>query len=398
MAERKQNRRLTLAIGRPPLGLETWGRIYRATHRGKPAALVYVRDSDGKRRRVLRTGRTAAEAERLLTATLRVRLKVAEEIITPESTLGFVAPLWIEEVKRDDRAAATIKRYRSTIRSHVEPVRDMRVRECTTPRLQRLVNDVADSSGPGAARMLIVVLKGMFGLAGRHGAIRENPVAFVKGPARKHNVVVAPGLEEIHRLGELLAQHDRRLIRGGTALRDLGDIGDLLIGTGARINEILAITWPHVDFDERRVAIVATVTQVEGGGLEIQPFPKTEKSRRRLKLPGFAWEVLERRRQSAYCELVFPSSTGTPRWAENVRLQWANALRGTELEGMTPKACRKAVATYLDSCEDSEAAAEQLGHGTKKVTERYYIPEKLDRADYSDRLARLGSPRKSRTY
>lgn len=138
----------------------------------------------------------------------------------------------------------------------------------------------------------------------------------------------------------------------------------MLIATGARIGEILALRWSDVDFAGRTVTIEATVVRIAGKGVVIQEHPKSESSNRRLKLPLFAMDLLTRRRIDAYSELVFPSSTGTPRWPENIRTQWANAVRGTDLEWMTTRSCRKGVAAYLEAAVDIEAAKEQLGHSS----------------------------------
>lgn len=376
--------------GRPPLELESWGRMQRLLRNGKPAALVYFRDGDGKRRKMIRTGRTYAEAERNLTKALKERLTPTFEILTRESTLGALAAHWMDDIKREEKAIATVVRYASTIRSHVEPSAELRLHECSVPRLQRLVNGVADKSGPGAARMLIVVLNGMFSLAVRHGALDTSPATMLKGPPRRRKEVVAPTLDEIHLLRELLAAHDRRESSRGLVIRDLGDIGDILIATGARIGEVLALRWRDVDLGNRTVTIRATIIRSPGQGAIIQERPKTDSSTRRLKLPTFALEVLTRRRLDAYCDLVFPASGGAVRWPENIRTQWALAVRGTELEWMTPTSCRKAVATYLEAAEDIEAASEQLGHSSSRITSRFYVPQKIDRSDFSMRLDALG--------
>jgi integrase len=125
------------------------------------------------------------------------------------------------------------------------------------------------------------------------------------------------------------------------------------------------------------------------GGMYIQEHPKSESSNRRLKLPLFAMDLLTRRRIDAYSELVFPSSTGTPRWPENIRTQWANAVRGTDLEWMTTRSCRKGVAAYLEAAVDIEAAKEQLGHSSSRITAKFYVPAKIDRLDNSGHLDQL---------
>lgn len=51
--------------------------------------------------------------------------------------------------------------------------------------------------------------------------------------------------------------------------------------------------------------------------------------------------------------------------------------------------CRKAVATHLEEAEDIEAASEQLGHSSSRITSRSYAPAKIDRSDFSSHLDAL---------
>ncbi|MER7445355.1 site-specific integrase [Microbacterium sp. NPDC097977] len=142
----------------------------------------------------------------------------------------------------------------------------------------------------------------------------------------------------------------------------------MLLGTECRPGEALALRWDDVDLEGGWITIEGTVTRVAGVGLIPQEAPKSEASRRKLALPRFVLDALVRRRVNAYCEWVFPSAVGTLRWPENVRQQWNVALRGTGVEWMTPKDCRKAVATILGV----EAAREQLGHSPdSNVTSRH---------------------------
>jgi len=115
----------------------------------------------------------------------------------------------------------------------------------------------------------------------------------------------------------------------------------------------------------------------------VQDFPKAESSVRELTLPRFALDMLARRRIDAYSELVFPSANGGPRWPENVRYQWTQALLTSEIDWMTPKSGRGAVATLLRNEVDIDAAKEQLGHSDWRVTDRHYTPKQISRPDRS---------------
>nr|WP_172582523.1 site-specific integrase [Subtercola boreus] len=238
---------------------------------------------------------------------------------------------------------------------------------------------VATTSGPAQARMLAVVLAGMLQLAVRHGAAESNAAAELRPPAVERSEVRAPSIDDIRTLRTALQAYDRIPGIRGDSVHDLADLADVLVATGCRIGEALALRWDDVSIDDGRVTISATVTRIPGRGLERQEHPKTESSNRTLALPSFARDVLVRRRVAAYSEWVFPSANGTLRWPENVRTQWASALKGSTVAWITTKSCRKAVATLLKATDGLDAAKEQLGHSDVGVTSRHYVEQVLER-------------------
>jgi len=369
---------------RPPLVLETWGKIRRTTVAGKPTAVAYFRDSDGVTRKMQRQGSTGAAAERALVTALRDRVTPTTEALTRESTLSELASEWLAEIEKQGKAVATLARYRSTVRAHInEHVGGVRIREATAPRLQRLVDRVAEKSGHAQARMLGVVLAGMMSLAVRYGAVPASTAAELRLPERQKIIVRAPKVGEVRELRRALRAYDAVPAHRDGSVHDLAVFGDILLGTGCRPGEALALRWEDVDLEGGWITIEGTVTRVAGVGLIRQEAPKSEASRRKLALPRFVLDALVQRRVDAYCEWVFPSAVGTLRWPENVRQQWNSAVRGTGVEWMTPKDCRKAVATILGV----DDAREQLGHSRDStVTSRHYVEKPLERPDQAARL------------
>lgn len=369
-------------MGRPPLILETWGRIRRTTIGGKPAAVAYYRDSDGVTRKMQRQGPTPAAAERALTEALRDRVAPTGEAITRESTLAELAKVWLLEIEAQGKATSTVERYRSTVHSCInEHVGAVRIREATAPRLQRIVDRVAERT-PAQARMLGVVLSGMMSLAVRYGAAPHSTADELRMPERAEDEVRAPSVDEIRALRVAMAAYDAKPAHRDGSIRDLAALVDVMIGTGCRPGEALALRWDDVDLSEGKVLLNATVVRVPGEGLVRQEKPKSEASRRKLTLPGFVVDMLTARRVGSYSEWVFPSATGTLRWPENVRVQWKTAVTGTRVAWMTPKSCRKAVATVLGV----EAAQLQLGHADPAVTSRHYVEKPLERPDMASKL------------
>lgn len=315
---------------------------------GKDTAVAYYRDSDGVTRKMQRQGSTPAEAERNLTKALRDRVAPTGEQITRESTLSALAEEWLDEVRAEKKAIATVARYESTVRAQInEHVGKVRIREASPPRLQRILDRVAVNSGPAQARMLGVVLAGMMSLAVRYGAATSNTADELRVPQREKAAVRAPTIKDVWALRGAMAAFDKSPTHRDGSLRDLADFTDLLLGTGCRPGEALALRWDDLDLGKGFVTISATIVRSAGQGLVRQEAPKSERSRRKLALPGFVLDAFAKRRVEAYCEWVFPSAVGTLRWPENVRVQWRAAIRETSVEWMTPKDCRKAVATVL---------------------------------------------------
>jgi integrase len=65
---------------------------------------------------------------------------------------------------------------------------------------------------------------------------------------------------------------------------DLPELVRFLLGTGCRIREALALTWPNVDLERHLINIDTTLIRVKGQGLLIKR-PKTKSSIRVLRVP-----------------------------------------------------------------------------------------------------------------
>lgn len=364
-------------MARPPLVLETWGRIRRTMIAGKPTAVAYYRDSDGVTRKMQRQGSTPAAAERALVEAMKQRLAPAGEDLTADRTVRQASAKWLDEPERDDLAIATLRRYRGVLNTIVaKGLGDVRLGEATVPRVDRFLKRVTEENGPSTAKTARTLLQHVFALAVRHGAIRSNPVRDTARIVQPKRLVVAPGVEDVRALRWIMHAYDTTPDkRGAQRVADLGDLLDMFIATGARTAEVLALRWSDIDLEATppTVSIRGTVVLGADGKVMVQDHPKTDASRRTLRLPPFAAAMLTRRRVESYCEWVFPSSTGTLRWPHNLRRSWREAVDGTPYVEVTPRSLRKAVATHLRDTVGVEVAKDQLGHASDSVTRKHYI-------------------------
>lgn len=364
-------------MGRPPLILETYGKIRRTTIHGQPSAVAHYRDSDGTTRKMQRQGKTPADAERKLVEAMKARLAPSRSDLSGDSTIGELSVLWWAETINRDLAPGTIVRYREALDRYVLKGRgDVRLREASVPSLDRLLKVIQTKNGSANAKLANVVLSGMFSLAVRHGALSSNPMRDVGRIISKKVAVVAPDLATVFNIRARLHEWDAGPDHyGRPRSTDLGDVADMMIATGLRTGEVLALKWSDVNLGPTAATVTISHTIALGldGRLTFQEFPKSESSNRTLTLPPFAAEMLLRRRVAAISEWLFPSGTDTWRSPNNFRTMWRSAIKGTEHEGVSPKAFRKAVATLIDQRLGRRAASDQLGHASEQITADHYI-------------------------
>lgn len=371
---------------RAPLPLEAWGKIRRTTtSAGTPAAVAYYRDLDGKRRRLLRTGPTGKKAEIALEQALRERLTPTDAYLTPTSTMTDLAEEWVRDLKKSKKSPSTIRRYESVVETRVKNgMGDIRIAEATVPRLQRVIN-LTEAESIAQARILGFILSGMMGLAVRQGVAKTNTAKSLRLPMQEQKDVRVPTVNELRELRALLSAYDQGKQQRGDSIRDLGQIADMMLATGARIGEVLALQWDDFNIGAWTITIQSTLVSEPGKGLVRRP-PKTRSSVRTLTLPEFIHPMLSARYETAKIAWIFPSATGQPRWPENIRNQWNVATKGSSVEWIGPHDLRKAVATALGT----EAARDQLGHATISVTDKHYIEKVTARPDQSQTLEQFG--------
>lgn len=363
---------------RPPLELESWGKVTRFELNGKPAARAYFRDATGARKRMVRTGSTPTNAERALVRAIKDELKLVDDTdgqLSRTSTIKKLSEEWYEERKLEGIKPGSLRTYKNALTRHILPgLGEVRLHEVTVPRMDRFVKALVKSSGAASATTARVVLKGMFALAVRHGAMTTNPMPDTAPVALKRAKPVAPAKDLVIDIRTKFLEWDRTPTkRGLERTTKLLDACDMLTGTGMRTGEILALQWGDVDLDAGTVSISRTIAVDEDGKHFLQDETKRDDSERTLYLPRPVVLMLERRYRTRKSEFVFPSSTGTFWHPNNFRTVWRNALAGSEHVGVTPKSFRKLVATTLQRALGSRAAGDQLGHSSEKTTETFYI-------------------------
>jgi integrase len=187
-----------------------------------------------------------------------------------------------------------------------------------------------------------VVTGAMLDVAVECGALASNPVRgsiSVSRPKTAAPSLTDTDLESVRSAVRAWMAEGRP---GPKASGDMADVIELMIATGARIGEVLALRWGDVDLGARRVLICGTIKTETSKGTYWKPLPVT----RVVTLPGFAVHVLHQRRTRETenpIDAVFPTRNGTWQQVNNVERRWRQIRKHAGLDWVTPGAFRHSV-------------------------------------------------------
>lgn len=388
-----------MARGRPPTALGTWGAIRtKRVREGAYRSRTRIRDKDGVTREVTATGTTKAAAERALREKLVDRATPTRQAITGDTTVSKLASLWLKYLREEGRIeATTINEYERVLSKVVIPeLGGLRLREITTSRLDLFLVRLRATS-TSRQRKTKVVMGAMLGMAVRHDALAVNPVQQTSRIHREKSETRSLTPEDLDTVRTALRAWTAKQRPGPRASSDMADIIDLMLATGARIGEILALRWADVALDATRpnLTINGTVKTEPTKGTYRKASPKSDASVRTVVLPDFAIAMLERRQAAARenaNDAVFPTRNGTWQQVNNVERRWRQIRKDTGLEWVTPHTFRKTVATLISERVDAETASQQLGHSSPAITREFYISKPAIAADVAHVLDELAGP------
>jgi integrase len=361
---------------------------------GQVRAVAQFRDYDGRTRQIERVASSATSARNRLREAARDRGRTdAESEIGPTTVVSALAEVWYAElvtaVKAGDRSPGTARLYRDRLDNQVIPsIGSLRLREVTVSRVDRVLKATTERNGPAVAKATRAVLSGMFGLAVRHDAVPGNPVREVAAIRQRPRERRTLTLAEVRDLRAKLATDPRAVGQ------DLPDLVDILLATGLRIGEAVAVTWSAVDLDARTVEVTGTVVRVIGHGLTIKAKPKSRSGRRIVELPAWAVVVLRDRRDrlpTNEWDVVLPSPSGRLRDPSNTQHHLRQALTRAGYPDVTSHAFRRTVATLMDLAGlSARAAADQLGHAKVSMTTDVYFGRRVASTGAAAVLSAIG--------
>ena len=260
------------------------------------------------------------------------------------STVGELVEEWLgtlrirDEQQSDGLAARTFEQYRDISRTHIIPalgrakVKDLK--KAQVEKWLRSMEGTAYTKGrstrtysANTLRLCRVVLGMALKWANSEGLVSGNVAREAKPPGGRPR-------PEKHALSEEQAGKLIEATRGS----DLGALWALMVTTGLRRGEALGLRWR--DYDGESITVTSQL-KIEGGRVTRGDL-KTERSKRRLRLPDFLVADLEAHRarqvESAKAggrlapDLIFTNSQGSHIRPDNLQKRFASACRKAGIE------------------------------------------------------------------
>lgn len=355
------------------------GRLTEWSASGKHFAATYVRDADGKRRRVERSSEKSTEdARRILQRHLaKRRAPLAGQIVTDKTSLSELFDIWIEtKAAVDGVSQQTADQYRAVWKVHGEDqLGALRVTELPASRANARLQQMGSTT---QAKRLRMILSGMCGLAVRYDVLSVNPLREARTVRTVRKATRAATSAEFERVRAAVVSYANRSRSGPRPGRLLPAFVELLAATGCRPNEVLAVRWSEVDLLGDPATVVITGTMIDHGRIAGKPlhrqdFRKGGAAPHTVVLPGFGVEALTSLIGESGMEgPVFANREGGWVSLANMRRSLRAALP-EDLAWVTPHSFRRTVATVVRDALGAELAQQQLSHAKLATTEAHYL-------------------------
>lgn len=269
--------------------------------------------------------------------------------ITPDLKLAELVDDWLQRLRKEGRLeGTTICEYERVLRILVIPeLGGRRLDELAPEQVNALLADLGDRS-VNRQRKAKVVLGAMLDTAVAAGALGANPVRgslTISRPAPSQASLSPGEVADVQAAVHACLGKERP---GPRSSRDMSDIIELMLTTGARIGEVLALRWREIDLDARSIELNATIKTESGMGT----YRKVLLRPRTVALPESMTLLLGRRQRvmpANQLGAVFPTRNGTWQQVNNVERRWRQIRREAGLDWITPDHFRRsAVAGILE--------------------------------------------------
>lgn len=289
---------------------------------------------NGKRKDVY--GATRREAAERLTK-LQRDIQAGLPVVKETQTVGQYLTSWLTTIEPHLRPRS-YTRYAEAVRLHLIPtLGNLKLAKLTAQHIERFyAAQLKEGQAPSSVARTHAVLHKALADAERLEVVQRNVASLVRAPRAERKDM------------KTFTPEQARIFLNGIQGEPLEAFYVLCLTTGLRRGEALALHWQDVDLEKGTASIRYTLQDLKEGVFAFAP-PKTDKSRRFVKLTQLAVVALKRQRErqeeqkrlvgDAWKEqgLVFTTAIGGPvRGNHILQREFAPTLRAPRLAQAPP--------------------------------------------------------------
>ena len=258
---------------------------------------------------------------------------------------------WMNQYKRTSVKETSYNNYQNLYSCYVQPsLGKKHLKQIKPVHIQRLFNDLSQKGlSAGTLSSVKALLSAVFQTAVHNDLVVKNACTGVKLPAAKAE---EPRVLTIDEQVILLNHMDKE------RWQTYAPLITVMLATGLRLGEALALTWDCVDFDNREIVVEKTLVYVKdistGSFMFKFQSPKSEAGKRTIPLVKEAVDALQRQRVA---QMRLRLAMG-PRWksVEGFELLAFTTSQGTPLQ---ESAIRKMLVKVVAEINAEETARAQ---------------------------------------
>ena len=363
------------------------GSIFRVSDDKWVATIQIGKTADGKPKRKQFSAKTEKEVKRKL-AEFKKNRGIFENVQNSQITVADYAKRFLA-FKKPALKPTSYQRLNSTIETYIIPnFNYIAFSELTTQDIQNLINEISKKKSYSTAKKICDCLNAMYkydlGLPPKQQTAKYNPCFNVVLNKNSFNKSVVNEIkyftdEEIIKIqSEIYKCNDKN----GKLLYPYGLLYVIILNTGLRIGEILAVTRDDINLEDRTLTVNKNAIQIKnengkGYMVQIQNNPKTFSGNRILSLNNTCIDAIKTLFE------IFPNqeylalnSNNRPVTPQNAEKTFSQILKicNIDSKGRKCHALRHTFATKLfEQGVDVKMVSHILGHSSSSFTRDVYI-------------------------